>query len=387
MYKNIKHNINISYNNIYTLRTYLTSNSVDIFNDPFFFEKIFSNNDNTRWLFDKTAVEKQMETWTNSLPWIRPYYAMKANPSPELLATLMSDGKVGIDVASLQETKTALNYTNKDNIIYTNPHIIPYEITSIKNAGIPIKVVDSMNEMKKLVANHFFPDVLIRLNSNIYEADCTFDSKFGCDINEALSIMEYAKSHNICIRGISFHIGSGGKFDRNFAYQKAIAYAGDILDNIENPILDLGGGLLYDTDLEEALGWTQYLPYRIIAEPGRYYAEPAYHLKLQVIAKTDRGIFLDNGVYQELNVYHRDHWQFPILTHYYDHETGMIEEINKYTKFDVFGPTCDSYDVIQSVLFPADIQTNDYIFLSNMGAYTSAGAVDFNGIVSASNSN
>jgi ornithine decarboxylase len=364
----------------------LTSNSVDIFNDPFFFEKLFSNSDNRRWLFDKTAVEKQIKTWTNSLPWIRPYYAMKANPSPELLDTLMSDGKVGIDVASFQEINTALEYTNKDNIIYTNPHMIPYEIPSIKNADIPLKVVDSMNEMKKLVANHFFPDVLIRLKSNIHDANCAFDSKFGCDTNEALIIIEYAKINNIRIRGVSFHIGSGGNFDRNIAYQKAISNAGDILDKIENPILDLGGGLLYNTDLEEALGWTKNLPYTLIAEPGRYYAEPAYHLKLQVIAKTDRGIFLDNGIYQELNVYHRDHWKFPMLTHYYDHETGIIEEIHDYVTVDIFGPTCDSYDVMEKIQFPSDIQTNDYIFLSNMGAYTSAGAVDFNGIVSASNS-
>lgn len=327
-----------------------------------------------------------MDTWNKSLPWIRSYYAIKANPSPELLATLMSDGKVGIDVASLHEINAALKYTTKENIIYTNPHMIPYEVTSIKNAGIQIKVVDSMNEMKKLVANHFFPHVLIRLQSKIHDADSAFDSKFGCDINEALSIMEYAEYNNIQIRGVSFHIGSGGTFNRKIAYQKAIAYARSILNLIENPILDLGGGLLYDTDLEEALGWTQYLPYTIIAEPGRYYAEPAYHLKVQVIAKTDRGIFLDNGVYQELNVYHRDHWQFPMLTHYYDHETGIIEDIHDYVTINVFGPTCDSYDVMENIRFPAHVQTSDHIFLSNMGAYTSACAVNFNGIISASNS-
>jgi ornithine decarboxylase len=328
-----------------------------------------------------------MEIWEKSLPWIKPYYAIKANPSPELLDTLMSDGKVGIDVASLHEINTALKYTTKENIIYTNPHMIPYEISSIKKSDIHIKVVDSMCEMKKLVDNNFFPDVLIRLQSNIHDADCTFDSKFGCNTKEATSIMEYAKNNNIRIRGVSFHIGSGGTFDRNIAYKKAIIYALFILEQIENPILDLGGGLLYDTDLKQALEWTKDLPYTIIAEPGRYYAEPAYHLKLQVIAKTNRGIFLDNGIYQELNVYHRDHWQFPLLTHYYDHEKGIIEEIHDYIRTNVFGPTCDSYDVMKAVLFPSDIQTNDHIFLPNMGAYTCAGAVNFNGIISASNSN
>jgi ornithine decarboxylase len=139
--------------------------------------------------------------------------------------------------------------------------------------------------------------------------------------------------------------------------------------------------------LEEALGWTQHLPYTIIAEPGRYYAEPAYHLKIQVIAKTDRGIFLDNGIYQELNVYHKDHWHFPVLTHYYDHDSKTIEEIHDYVNINLFGPTCDSYDVMENIRFPAYVETNDHIFLSNMGAYTSACAVNFNGIISASNSN
>jgi diaminopimelate decarboxylase len=92
-----------------------------------------------------------------------------------------------------------------------------------------------------------------------------------------------------------------------------------------------------------------------------------------------------NGIYQELNVYHRDHWKFPVLTHYYDHETQLIHKITDYTTIPLFGPTCDSYDVIPSVTFPSNAEPNDWIFLSNMGAYTSAGAVDFNGVISASN--
>jgi ornithine decarboxylase len=312
---------------------------------------------------------------------------MKANTSSELLYTLVTNGNIGIDVASYAETLCALKYTNNKNIIYTNPHIIPYEIKSIKSSGIHTKVVDSICEIKKLVENNFLPKVLIRLKSNIYDANCQFDSKFGCNIEEANEIMEYAKSKKICICGISFHIGSGGDFDRDIAYKKAIDYAKPILDKIENPILDIGGGLLYDTDLEKALDWTKHLPYKIIAEPGRYFTEPAYYLKLQVISKTDRGIFLDNGIYQELNVYHRDHWKFPILTHYYDHNTKIIGEIHEYTTVDLFGPTCDSYDVMHSIQFPVNLQTNDTIILSNMGAYTSAGAVNFNGIISASNSN
>jgi ornithine decarboxylase len=383
------------------MRTFLTSDNVKMFIEYSFFNKINTDdndndddydNDNQavqRWFFDKKAIINQIDKWNKQLSWIRPYYAMKANTSTELLNTLVHYGKninIGLDVASLLETKKALQYVDTKRIIYTNPHFIPYEKPFFTKTDIHIKVVDNMMEMKKITDYGIFPDILIRLKSNIYDADCKFDSKFGCNIDEAIRIIEYAKSNKIHICGISFHIGSGGEFNRKIAYQKAIEYAKPILDKIENPILDIGGGLLYDTDLHEALGWTKDLPYQLIAEPGRYFAEPSYHLAIQIISKTERGVFLDNGVYQELNVYHRDHWKFPVLTHYYDHETNMIHKITDYITIPLFGPTCDSYDVIPSVTFPTNIQTNDWIFLSNMGAYTSAGAVNFNGVISASNS-
>jgi ornithine decarboxylase len=215
-------------------------------------------------------------------------------------------------------------------------------------------------------------------------ANCSFDSKFGCSQEVALQIIEYAKRYGFRIKGISFHIGSGGEFDRKIAYQTALAYAKPILDQIEDPIVDIGGGLLYDTDLEDALGWTRDLPYRFIAEPGRFIAEPAYQLATQVIAVTDRGIFIDNGIYHELNVLHRDHWTFPKLSYMYDTNAKIIQKIDEFKTVHLFGPTCDSFDMIPSILFPnIHIEVGDWILLPNMGAYTSSAAVNFNGIMSA----
>jgi len=45
----------------------------------------------------------------------------------------------------------------------------------------------------------------------------------------------------------------------------------------------------------------------------------------------------------------------------------------------VFGPTCDSIDVIaRSVLLP-ELRVGDWLYFENMGAYTSAAASGFNG--------
>jgi len=203
-------------------------------------------------------------------------------------------------------------------------------------------------------------------------------------------LIKYAEKNNLKIKGISFHIGSGGNFSRKDAYFKAIEYAKPILDylkdNLKNelPILDIGGGLLYNTNLDDALGWTKELDYSIISELGRYYAEPSYHLGVQIISDTERGIFLDNGVYNELHVYLCDHWTFPEITHYYDTVTEKLEEIKEYKNVVIYGPTCDSYDTINECKFPMEYDVGDWIFINNMGAYTSVCKTDFNGIKSAS---
>ena len=359
----------------------------------------FTFNSSNRWFFDKSALTKQIEKWEKNLFWIKPYYAIKSNSSEQIIATISNtdtflNNQIGFDAASLDEINLALKYTKPNNIIYTNPHIIPHEKEKISKllSQISVKVVDNLCEVKKIIEYKIKTDILIRLISNIQLADVKFDTKFGCTIEQAYEIIEYAKKHNLKIRGVSFHIGSGGNFSRKECYKKVIDYSTPLLDHIqellqdEKPILDIGGGLLYDTDLKEALEWTKELPYTLISELGRYYSDPVYHLAVQIISSTERGIYLDNGIYHELNVYHRDHWKFPKLTHYYDSDTDCIQEITKYKTINIFGPTCDSYDTINECIFPENFEIGDWIFMNNMGAYTSAGSTDFNGIRSACNS-
>jgi ornithine decarboxylase len=408
---------------------------------PAFLNYINTDNNDTvyqftsakRWLFDHNALINQITKWNEELYWIKPYYAIKSNPSPEMLETLTMNN-VGVDVASINETEIALKYTSPENIIYTNPHTTPHEKSIMKDyltTSVDIKVVDSMCELKKLIEYNIKPKkVLVRINSNIQLANVKFDSKFGATMEDAFEIVDYALLHNMPMKGVSFHIGSGGKFSRENAYKKVISYALPLLEYIkkslrngdgdgsgsekELPILDIGGGLLYDTDIKKALLWTKDLPFTMISELGRYFSEPSYHLLTQVTAKTKRGLFIDNGVYHELNVFHRDHWHFPTLTHYY--ENGKIYPIgymvetansdydsnsdgssdgssdccdgridyNSTEKIQVFGPTCDSYDTLNECILPKNIEVGDWFFLNNMGAYTSAGKVDFNGIYSAS---
>ena len=346
-------------------------------------------NTKTRWIYDKPALLQQAKQWSTQIPWIKPYYAVKSNPLPYMLNDLVqyefqNKPFIGLDVASLKETNIALTYTNIENTIYTNPHIIPHEIT--KNIQFNIKVIDSLCVLELLHKYNIKCPILIRMNSGISDATVNLNSKFGASIEEAYDIVNLANKYNYRVKGVSVHIGSGGTFSRKDAFKSAYYFnALPVLSyiklfNKEKLILNIGGGFLYNTDLYDALGWTKKLPYEMIAEPGRYFSEPSHHLLVQVIAKTSKGIFLDNGVYHELNCYHRDHWIMPQLVHCIDHG-----KINNYKSEIVFGPTCDSFDTIGEQLLPNDIKVGDWIFLPNMGAYTNAGMVEFNGIRGASN--
>ena len=104
-----------------------------------------------RWIYDKPALLHQADKWATQIPWIKPYYAVKSNPLPYIINDLVqyksNDFQIGLDVASLTETNTALMYTTIENTIYTNPHIIPHEINNLK---FNLKVVDSLCELELL---------------------------------------------------------------------------------------------------------------------------------------------------------------------------------------------------------------------------------------------
>uniref|UniRef100_A0A6C0JUQ7 Orn/DAP/Arg decarboxylase 2 N-terminal domain-containing protein n=1 Tax=viral metagenome TaxID=1070528 RepID=A0A6C0JUQ7_9ZZZZ len=321
-----------------------------------------------KWWFDKTNVSSQLERWKSCIPWIQPYYALKSNPSPELIEALTTDDTfpVGLDVASISEYNIACKYSNL--ILYTNPHM------HIKDTDVRCNTLTVIDDISVLERIHC-TSILIRMNSCVETSNCKFDGKFGCTQEEAYNIIDKAKYKNIKVIGISFHIGSGGTHNRKEAYLKAYTYAEPILHYLksiynETPILDIGGGLLSNSDLTDILEWTKPLPYKIIAEPGRYFSEPSFHLVTSVISRTNRGIFLDNGVYHELNVFHRDHWKFPLLVYCYDTETNEMNTVTEYEDIQLFGPTCDSYDTIGICKVPRDLHPNDLIFLEHMGAYT-----------------
>jgi diaminopimelate decarboxylase len=81
--------------------------------------------------------------------------------------------------------------------------------------------------------------------------------------------------------------------------------------------------------------------------------------------------YLNDGVYGSFNCI------------YFDHETPTILPFNereeKLYKSTIFGPTCDSIDMISENILLPELAIGEWVYVENFGAYTTASSSFFNG--------
>ena len=162
-------------------------------------------------------------------------------------------------------------------------------------------------------------------------------------------------------------------------------------DDQGNAAVSASGDCTVVDALNEALSTyfplEQYPSLQIIAEPGRYFAEASAALCCRVVGSRSRGLvsndnrreerqcWISDGVYGAFNAIVYDGW----LPHAVVVGGGGVDGSDALTT--VFGPTCDSLDVVFSRVADApSIRRGDWLLFPCCGAYTSAGACDFNGL-------
>uniref|UniRef100_A0A6C0K890 Ornithine decarboxylase n=1 Tax=viral metagenome TaxID=1070528 RepID=A0A6C0K890_9ZZZZ len=340
-----------------------------------------------------SRIWRQVERWTKLLPTVYPYYAVKCNPDPILLQTLRYY-KVGFDCASLREVHSILSLntgeSKLDKIIYAHPMKSENDIDVVDSLGIRMTVVDSVEEYDKLKSCGWKGSTLLRVAVNDTDSKMPFSVKFGCSLEEAKVI---AKRSQIPITGVSFHVGSG--CENPSQYKQAIHYSVlevfDILrKNKHNPdILNIGGGYSSKYSefskaasiIQEAIKLYINPKTTVIAEPGRYMAQPSQDLFVKIIAKKP-GIagkgwryVIDESVYGQFSCIPFDH-QKPSWIHIPMNRKSMSTSTLEDSV--IFGRTCDSLDIIaKGRMDPMEV--GDWLYFPLMGAYTSATASEFNG--------
>jgi len=361
------------------------------------------------------------------MPRVQPFYAVKCNPDPFLITTLVACG-AGLDVASMPEMQKGINAKqNPDNMIFANPCKMGEHIRFAAANGVTKMTFDNAAELRKV--HRFFPEaqMVLRILADDSHSTMRFGSKFGANVNtEVVPLLTLAYELGLSVIGVSFHVGSGCQSGE--AYRNSLLLAKkvfDIAEGMGHPMnfLDIGGGFLgSDTETvvfaDVATSITASLDelfspdVRVIAEPGRYFASECVVLVTTVIARRERehkveesdesstyvDYYISDGVYGSFNNMFFDYYRpTPVALKKDPSPSKRGPEVEKEAspipvakaeelpttptqhQSTLFGPTCDSIDVVCKDIEMPDLEIGDHVYFFNMGAYTAAAASHFNG--------
>ncbi|PZG18039.1 type III PLP-dependent enzyme [Nonomuraea aridisoli] len=320
------------------------------------------------------------------------YYAVKANPAPEILSTLAAAG-CRFDIASLGEARAALAAgAPAGHLAYTTTIKKAGDIRAAYELGVTLYTADSPDEIDKISAAAPGAWVAIRIAVDNTGAAAPFGSKFGCAPEQAADLLRRATRVGLIPAGVSCHVGSQ-QLDVH-AWDKPIAAAASIYRAFggELPMLNLGGGLPATyTDPVPAVGRyaaaiSQSLDRHfgasrphIILEPGRAIAASAGVIHCEVVQVThrhgQRWVYLDVGRYGGLAETEGEAIRYPMHAPDVGGPLGPVI---------VAGPTADGDDVLYHRYrpeLPLALRAGDRVVIGCTGAYTASyAAVSFNGL-------
>ncbi|MCI5074753.1 ornithine/lysine decarboxylase [Oricola sp.] len=346
---------------------------------------------------DLDVVQDNYCAFRKALPDSRIYYAVKANPAPEILRLLASLGS-SFDTASVPEIEMALDAgATPDRISFGNTIKKERDVARAHELGINLFAVDSVEEVEKIARSAPGARVFCRVLTDGEGAEWPLSRKFGCAPKMAIDVLAQAARMGLVAYGVSFHVGS--QMTHLAAWDKALAdarfvFEGMLEKGITLKMVNMGGGFptryLKDVPTAEAYGRAIFdalrkhfgnrIPETII-EPGRGMVGNAGVIKSEVVLVSKkseeddvRWVFLDIGKFGGLAETMDEAIRYEILTP----RDGDAAE-----PCVLAGPTCDSADVLYEknpYPLPLSLTVGDEILIAGTGAYTTTySAVAFNG--------
>ena len=350
------------------------------------------------FVIDHDQLRANLAEFNRWLPRVQPYFAVKANPNPEIIRTLYQAG-ASFDVASLPEFllvhENIKDLSAKerqdfiwDKIIYSHP-IKANETLQALDQYKPLVTYDNYEEILKVKKHAPNVGMLLRLRVPNTGAMVELSSKFGAEPGEAVDLIEAAEKAGITVEGLSFHVGSQTTNFQNFV--QALTMAAEIFKEArlrgfhKMNQLDIGGGFPapYDANVKPLHELAKILnteiarlfpeDVAILAEPGRYLVATACTSVSEVIGKAHRDgrqcYYINDGVYHTYSGQLFDHCHYPVRP-FKDGPTELCA---------VFGPTCDALDTITLAEELPELFLGDLVYSENIGAYSHASSTSFNG--------
>ena len=322
-------------------------------------------------------------------------YAVKTNPHPLVLKTIVESGINDFDIASIKEVEAirSVSPDAKCSYMHTvkskesiNEAYFKYNIKtfSIDTKDELIKILNSTNQAKDL-------ELFVRVAVSNEHAEIDLSKKFGAQTSEAIGLYRLTKQYAKKI-GLSFHVGS--QCMHPISYSKGINEVKYIIKKtkIVPDVINIGGGFptIYpdlvpqslDSYFEEIKNSLNKLKLEkkpeIICEPGRAIVAESGSTIVRVNLRKKQKLYINDGTYGTLFDAGVPNIVYPsrIIT------SGRIIS-KKLTSFDFYGPTCDSMDYMKGpFILPNNIKEGDYIELGQLGAYGLTFRTQFNGYYS-----
>jgi ornithine decarboxylase len=353
--------------------------------------KVIKKNKGPLMLIKREALRYQYEQFKRYLPNVAPFYAIKANPHPEIIKTFIKLG-AGFDVASAAEMNLVLGLgADPKKVIFANTIKSNEDIAAAYKAKVKFMTFDNEPELYKIAKHCPGAKVLLRIKVNNVGSTVELSLKFGADPDQAIFLLNKAKSLGLHPAGVSFHVGSQCTNAEN--YLQALDVSSLIFNEakrlgLDLDVLDIGGGFpirhfegdshLTFKDMARQLRKKMKRLFdkdtKFMAEPGRFFVGPAGTLVTQVVGRTFRNnknyYYLNDGIYGDFSGIIFDHCRYEFKT------------LRRGQKFlsTLAGPTCDSFDTIALNVDLPELDVGSVIYVKNIGAYSSASAVpNFNG--------
>ena len=322
-------------------------------------------------------------------------YAVKANPSPDLLKVLWNAGVTHYDVASLGEVR--LVAATLPDAVQCFMHPVKAE-EAIAEAyftyGVKTFSLDTLEELDKIVratSTDGVPatdlNLLVRLRVSSDHSKLSLASKFGADPSDIKPLLMAARQASDAL-GLCFHVGSQAMSPA--AYGEAMSRVRDAIVEaaVTVDIVDVGGGFpswypgmeppALEAYFEVIYNAFEALPISYSAElwcePGRALCAEYASVLVRVEKRRGSELYINDGAYGALFDAAHIGWRYPVK---------LIRERESDTRdmaFSFYGPTCDDLDHMAGPFeLPADVQAGDYIEVGMLGAYGCAMRTGFNG--------
>jgi ornithine decarboxylase len=321
-------------------------------------------------------------------------YAVKCNPDPAVLRALWDGGVRHFDCASLPEVRLIRAMFPAAAIHFMHPIKARGAIREAwERHGVRDFVLDSAAELEKIRAEVGATGVpgalglIVRIALPKGVAQLDLSGKFGADANEAVRLLRAARRWATTL-GISFHVGS--QCLDPLAWRDALALTGQVIEaaGVTIDVIDVGGGFpvtypdqaappmgAFFAEIEAGFERFDLPGARLWSEPGRALVAAGTSVVLQVQARRGDALYVNDGVYGSLADAGTLGFRYP---------ARLIrpggEVASETVGFSLFGPTCDSADVMRGpFLLPADVAEGDWIEIGQLGAYGACLRTAFNG--------